>query len=478
MNANLSTYRSYRGLPSLAGLATIAEAARPGLGIEDCVARLKRLHYFFVRLHEILTVRITAEPIYELKSAFSHQSYLCAEHAQALRSRVGEMREPPLGLEEVPHPALQILFDEILAAPSTHELLLGIYEKALPALDAELARHMADTNPLCDAPSIRVCRFARLEVGDMLAFGQKAIACLVETSTRETMAPWLALLDECLSAGEPGASAPGAAPAAIPARQHSATPYRYDPLPKRDERFQDLWNQGVNPEAFLYDPQYDARPKTLMMLFKRLREIDVPEMMASIIHQTKGKPWGYYRDMSRQLWDEARHAMMGEVGFVAAGVDWTRARITHNWSMRLNTECSPLERHAVLFFIEQGLMTKTGKRFEWEVGAASGDPLVKTFQDFDWADEVLHAQLGREWFVKAMGDLKTALEYGDLCWSRILSNWSTVRDQGLTRHESWWADVYRQACAKWGVEPDAKVLAYDVTYEAQRADLKTVSGSA
>jgi hypothetical protein len=77
-----------------------------------------------------------------------------------------------------------------------------------------------------------------------------------------------------------------------------------------------------------------------------------------------------------------------------------------------------------------------------------------------------------------MGDLKTALEYGDACWSRILSNWTTVCDQGLTKHESWWPDVYRQACRRWGIEPDAKVLAYDVTYEAQRADLKTVSGSA
>ena len=111
-----------------------------------------------------------------------------------------------------------------------------------------------------------------------------------------------------------------------------------------------------------------------MMLFKRLREIDVPEMMASIIVETKGKPWGYYRDMTRQLWDEARHAMMGEVGFVALGVDWTQARITHNWSLRLNTECTPMERHAVLYFIEQGLMTTTGKRYEWEVGVRVGHP--------------------------------------------------------------------------------------------------------
>src|SRR5690242_772100 len=103
-----TTYQSYRGLPTLAGLASIADAARPGLAVEECVARLKRFHHALVRLHEILTARLTAEPIYELKSGFSHHSYLCAEHVAALRARVGEMREPPLGLEVVPHPGLEV----------------------------------------------------------------------------------------------------------------------------------------------------------------------------------------------------------------------------------------------------------------------------------------------------------------------------------------------------------------------------------
>jgi hypothetical protein len=199
--------------------------------------------------------------------------------------------------------------------------------------------------------------------------------------------------------------------------------------------------------------------------------------MASIIVETKGKPWEYYRDMSRQLWDEARHAMMGEVGFVALGVDWTKARITHNWSYRLNTECTPIERHAVLYFIEQGLMTKTGKRFEWETGLATELPLIATFQDYDWADEVLHAQLGRVWYIPQIGQWKEALEYGDRCWSKILSNWHSVRDQGLTTHANWWPDVYRQFCANQGIAPDPEVLAYSETYEGKRADLKTVGAS-
>ncbi|HJZ92159.1 MAG TPA: hypothetical protein VKE40_14890 [Gemmataceae bacterium] len=463
------TYQTYKNLPSLAGLATHAEAAKPGLGIEECVRRLKRFHYAFKRLHEILVARITAEPIYELKTAFSHHAYLCAEYTDALRTRVGEMREPPLGLEEVPHPALEVFFDEILAAPTTEELVYGVHGVAMRALDGACEQYMADTNPLTDAPSRRVLRFARLELADMIGFGDRAVEALEIADVQE----WAARLDALLrAAGGLDGTAPG--PNATFERVYSKSPYVYDPIPKRDERFQDLWNQGVNPEAFIYDPALPTKPKALMMLFKRLREIDVPEMMASILTQTRGKPWRYYRDMTRQLWDEARHAMMGEVGFVALGVDWTRARITHNWSLRLNTECTPMERHAVLYFIEQGLMTKTGKRYEWELGVGSGIPLMATIQDFDWADEVLHAAIGRQWYIPLFENISKALEYGDQCWSRILSNWHTVQEQGLTNHENWWPTIYRQGCEAWGEKPDPQVLAYSTTYEGKRADLKEV----
>ena len=421
MSDKIATYQTYRGLPALAGLANMAAAARPGLSVESCVGRLKRFHYAFKRLHEILNARITAEPIYELKTGFSHHAYLCAEHVMALRTRVGEMREPPLGLEEVPHPALEVFFDEVLAAPTTGELLAGIYEKTLPALDAALGTYMTYTNPLSDAPSLRVCRFARLELADMIAFGTKSIGCLVDTPAREGMQPWLTLLDECLAAagGLDGAST---VHEKTVARHYSVKPYVYDPVPKRDKRFQDLWNQGVNPEAFIYSPNYPARAKALMMLFKRLREIDVPEMMASIIHQTRDKPWAYYRDMSRQLWDEARHAMMGEAGFVALGVDWRKARITHNWSLRLNTECSPMERHAVLYFIEQGLMNRTGKRYEWELGVESGIPLMATIQDNRIVGNVMDGKWAGSGFTETDDGVLINDETGDTVSGNTISN--------------------------------------------------------
>ena len=467
-------YQSYKGLPQLAGLCTVEEAARPGLSIEECVTRLKRFHHCFKRLHQILTARITAEPIYELKCGFAHHAYLCAEHVAALRARVAEMREPPLGLDEVPHPALEAFFDEILASRTTEELIYGL-STAVNALWTAIRHYESDTNPLTDAPSRRTLRFARIELDDMTQWHSHCMNALVKSGSateRELLERTGYFRNLLAAAGGIDGTLP--ASDAPVERRYSAAPYVYDPVPKRDERFTDPWNQGVNAESFLYNPAYPARAKALMMLYKRLREIDVPEMMASIVTRTPGKPWGYYRDMTRQLWDEARHAMMGEVGFVALGVDWTKAKITLNWSHRLNTECTPLEAHGVLFFIEQGLMPKTGKRYEFETGQASEFPLIATLQDFDWADEVLHAQIGRQWYVPQFDGLKAALDFGDVAWSKVLSNWQTVKDQGLTKHENWWPAVYAMACAAEGVPPDAAVLAFDETYEGKRADLKGV----
>ena len=471
-------YRPYRDLPPVAGICTIAEAARIGFSVDECVKRLKRHHWALKRLHMVFIERLTAEPIYELKMGFSLHAHYCAEHAAAWRKRVGEMREPPLGLDNSPDRALDVFFDEIACARDTPALLVGLYEHAVPALLGALKRHMEGTNRLVDHPSYRICRFALIELEEMLAYGKLAVQRLVTSVRRSELANWNTLLARLLEqAGQLDGSSP--AREGEPGRLFSISPRAFDGVPQRDERFPDPYNMGVHAEAFLYDPKFPPEPKTLMMFYKRLREIDVPEMMASIIAETKGKPWGYYVDMTRQLWDEARHAMMGEVGFVHAGIDWGQlVRVNFTWSLALNTQLTPIERHAVLYFIEQGLMPKTGKRFEWEVGTASGDPYSRMIQDYDWADEVLHAHIGREWFVRPYGDARKAIDYGDRSWSKVLIDWSSYRDRGLTGHENWWPNLYLAWCEANGRKPDPAVLAYDTSYAASRADLKDVSVSA
>lgn len=471
-------YQTYRGLPPLVGLATFPEAVAPGMSVEASVDGLKRHHYAFRRLHQVFIARITSEPIYELKMAFSYHAWLCAEQVTVLRARVGEMREPPLGLEKVPHPGLELAYDELLSSVTTEELLLGLYEVALPLLRSEVETHHRKAHPLADQPSRRLLEGAVRDLDEMLDYGRKAISALVEADARADAAPMLQTLRMALAvAGTVDESMPS--DAGLPTRLRSAKPWSYTGTPRRDERFPDPYNMGVNAEVFLYDPVLPSDAKVLMMFYKRLREIDVPEMMASILAETPGKPWAYYRDMTRQLWDEARHAMMGEVGFASLGVDWPRqVMVNFTWSLGLNTQLTAKERHAVLYFIEQGLMPKTGKRHEWEVSLRSQNALAATFQDFDWADEVLHARVGRDWYVSDMPSPSAAVAYGDECWSKVLIGWKNWKEQGLTQHRNWWPDTYRAYCDQNGITPDPNVAAFQVTYETTRADLKDISASA
>ncbi|QDT08414.1 hypothetical protein [Planctomycetes bacterium K23_9] len=466
---------SYFGLPALAGLCEMNTAVDSDWSLDESVSRLKRLHFCLKRLHEAFVSRVTAEPIYELKTLFSHHAYLCAEQVTLLRSRVGEMREPPLGLDKVPCPALDQLLDEIICASTTVDFLIGTYGVAIPAVLSACERLMHDAHPLADAPTVRTAKLIRFELSEIVTIGTQAIACVRAHAAKEpgkTDDTQVYLESIVQAAGLIDGTQIETAPD-LPPRRSSETAFQFQNEPQRDERFQDSFNAGVNPEAFLYDESFSARDKTLMMYYKRIREIDVPEMMASILVELRDEePWEFHAEMTRQLWDEARHAMMGEVGFVANGIDWTEIPINFTWARNLNLQLDARQRHGVLFFIEQGLMPRTGKKYEWEVGVKSGDALSALFQDFDWADEVLHAQIGRRWYVPKFGSLNEAMQYGDDCWSQVLSHWQTYRDQGLTEHRNWWPQIYLQACQNWNTDPDPAALAFCETYADSRADLK------
>lgn len=476
-----STTNSYYHLPSLAGLCSLEHAAKSDWSVEESVVQLKRIHYVLKRLCQAFVYRIPGEPVYELKMVYSHHAYLCSENVGSIRKRVSEMREPPLGLDKLPHEGLQRLMDEIECAPDGAQFLFSVYEVLLPSVYDAVRQLQERAHPLADAPTVRLAKLLGFELKEMLEYGKQAREFSENHLTLDDRNPIRIRLEQCIysAGGISGDRFPKKESAieaqAVPEPYFSKQEFRISYEPQRDARFHDKYNAGVNPEAFLYNESYPARAKTLMMYYKRLREIDVPEMMATILYDLRDEePWEFHQEMIRQLWDEARHAMMGEVGFFAQGIDWTEIPINFTWSNNLNTQLNARERHGVLFFIEQGLMPRTGKRYEWEVGQVSGDCLSALFQDFDWADEVLHSQIGRRWYVPKFSSLQEALRYGDQCWSQVLSHWEAYREKGLTEHRNWWPDLYRKACEKWRIEPEKEVLAFQVSYQDIRADLKNI----
>jgi hypothetical protein len=475
LTSELDAYQGYLGLPPLISIESMARAVSQGLTVAESVERLKRVHWSLKWLHRIFMCRLASLPIYEIKMAFSLHSYYCAEHVAAIAKRVGEMRQPPYGLDSSPSDALDLFFSEILSSPTEEVLIVGIYSHALPAVVRSIDRLMRDTNKLFDHPTYRICRLMLLEMQEAQAYGEKAVDCLLDDLKRHQLNEWTVTLERILqSAGDLDGTSTPSDEQIEP--MFSKVQYKYEPTPCRDERFRDPYNMGVNAEAMLFDAKIPPLPKSIMLYFKRMREIDVPEMMSSILVESVDRPWDFYLDMTRQLWDEARHAMMGEVGFASLRIDWTQIPFNFTWSLMLNTRLTVTERHAVLFCIEQGLMPKkTGKKFEWEIAVDSKNRLAILIQDYDWADEILHARIGRTWLVPEFGSQQKAMAVGDEAWSIVLVDWCEWKREGLTTHRNWWPDIYRQACLSWGTEPDPDILQYSTSYEHARADLKEIS---
>jgi hypothetical protein len=130
--------------------------------------------------------------------------------------------------------------------------------------------------------------------------------------------------------------------------------------------------------------------------------------------------------------------MMGEVGLHQINVRFYDVPIELQSSMSLNVDFDPLDAHIVLWGVEQELMKReTGKPKEFAQAQASGNTLLATFQDYDWADEVLHAQYGRRWLVGEIGSLiKLQATYQELAvrWEQ-----SMARLDSLSQQADWWA---------------------------------------
>jgi hypothetical protein len=140
------------------------------------------------------------------------------------------------------------------------------------------------------------------------------------------------------------------------------------------------------------------------MMGIRFSEINVAEGLSLVLCETPGMPWEFYFDISRHLWDEVRHSLMGEAA-IESTFGSRDAVPMRNYESVYCMEASPLEQYATLGLeIEGGQMKyPVGKRGEWEFCKnAARHALMATFQDYDWADEVLHVNLAKrrlsEWF--------------------------------------------------------------------------------
>lgn len=452
-------------IPSLAGLCTYEEAARPGYSVEDNVRLLVRYAWIEKRAMETGLYWLNPTPEWEVKEALSLHLYQDADHARMIRERVSEMRNPPPRMDIAPDARLDQFLDEILWAESTLEKLVGLYDVLKPALLAAYRMHYQNSNPLVDHPTRRLMRIVIAEEEEALAWGRAAITALTESAEDQARAEaWANHLTAYLHAAR-GIMGDETPPAELPLSRAQGE-FKPDFFPRRDERFVHQWNFTFPPHEVARTEGVPVDEKTLALMCKRTLEMDVPEAMARMIAEAENQPWDYYVDMCRQLWDEARHAMMGSVYFEHHGIDWKKEIPLHpGFALRLNLHLNPVEAHAVLYTIEQSLMpAKTGKRYEWVVTSEADDELATLFQDYDWADEVLHAQIGRRWLLQARGlDRDEATRLGQQKATESEAALQNYMDHA--EQINWWPDFVRKVLGKETAMSDYKYSTGDPVYK-------------
>ena len=89
---------------------------------------------------------------------------------------------------------------------------------------------------------------------------------------------------------------------------------------------------------------------------------------------------------------------------------------------------------------------ETGKRSEYQTAVDAGDPLSAHFHDYDWADEVLHAQIGRRWIRHEGITVEQAAERAASIHART---WASLDQyKHLDPQAEWWDDFVRRVLGK------------------------------
>lgn len=423
-------------IPPLAGLCTYTEATRTDGSVDDAVQLLRRLARIERRALLVMAAHLNAVPEWEVKCALALHLWQDAEHCSWLRERVAELRKPPHYLDRPDDPSLEAFFEELLRSRSTRELLTGVYRVLKPNLLEAIEAYRPRGNPLADQPTFRLLRFLQLEEREQVEWGDQALAALggADPEWERHLAAYLRAAGGTGGAGDRSGELPA---------PRAREPLELVRSPQRDERFTRLWNSRGRL------PGFDASPDEVnwRMLYVRLTEMHVVELLALTLYEWPEASFEVHRDLARHLWDEARHSMLGEVAFETRGVDWHTVPHELSFASFPNTRLEPRERYALLYHGEHGAMGKSRKRGAQQAGKpaqhaaarASGDALSTLFHDYDWADEVLHVHIGRRVLAAAFATTGER----DEAAARALAGYERIAelDRALERSD-WWGEFY------------------------------------
>ncbi len=391
--------------------AGLQRTKEPGLSVEECARQIHRFSYVEERLMFLQAAHIVTTPQRDLKGLLSRLQYEDGIHSDLLKTRLTELRVSKSKSQSVPDARLTVVLDEAMSSEGGVELLAALAKVFKPALLQAYRNYVSHTNGLADYESVRLMRTIVAEEEQTLRLLQAAYRDLVNTTEKEERArSWADTLRGMLQAAGGIAGDVETGTGSIqPVR--SRHPFKVARRPKRDDTFDQVWD-------IIHVDNCRVPERLAQMIATRLGEITIAEALAIVLLEVEEQPWSFYLAISRHMWDEMRHSLFGEAA--AEHVFGDRSLIPlRDFEIEYLFEMTPLELYAMLGIgVEAALMKyPPGKRAEYEFCRdVARHPLMTTFQDFDWADEVEHVQISRrqlkEWFSGDSDELVALAEKG------------------------------------------------------------------
>jgi uncharacterized ferritin-like protein (DUF455 family) len=139
-------------------------------------------------------------PEFDLKFEIGRHVWQDAQHAESLRLRTGELRVPA-DTDRRPPVEVQRFLDALDEAETPLEFLVGIYRMAKPRLISAMQYHVAVTDAVCDAPTIRVLKPILAEETEQVRWGEAAIEALIagDPERARRAAAWQQCLEAILA---------------------------------------------------------------------------------------------------------------------------------------------------------------------------------------------------------------------------------------------------------------------------------------
>ncbi|MBO9605772.1 MAG: hypothetical protein J7639_07465 [Paenibacillaceae bacterium] len=387
-----------------------------GLSVEESAKRLQRIAYVDRQLMRIEAGHMIARPEYEIKGALGRMVWQDASHYDQFRNRCKQLRMSTVAFDKCPDAGLQRAMAKLLDSTSTLSLLKATFEVVKPLQIEAIKAYITQAQPIADNPTIHMLRHQLIDREEQVRWGLEAIRAIDEQANEEERAhanKWKACMqDYLLAAG--GMDGRGDRKELDPSLEVASVSFQLPEESTRDRRFK---KTVVKYPDLTFEDSDAGRFKRMM--FTRFNEMSPAEAVACIHFSSEGKPWLFYYDTARHLWDEIRHSWFGEAALRKQGYNIYQPSNWTGWYDMTKNMFSIEEAYTHLTIaIEKAAMKyPPGKREEWEFCRdVVKDPLMTTFQDFDWADEVVHAGFGQKWVVEQQynGDIIKAQQAADL----------------------------------------------------------------